>query len=133
MHSSQFIFPLYVIGLKTLSQLKSDKVIIALVSTVHVLVALSSTLEANSTDSLSTQHCAKFESNTNRMTFETNTICTTSDIQALQSCVIIIFSHGIIRTKGKSILNLLFTKNIGPRANNQKGIKVIGPRTNNFF
>ena len=77
--------------------------------------------------------CAKFESNTNRMTFETNTICTTSDIQALQSCVINIFSHGIIRTKGKSILNLLFTKNIGPRANNQKGIKVIGPRTNNFF
>ena len=65
---------LHVIGLKTLSQLKSDKVIIALVSTVHVLVALSSTLEANSTDSLSTQHCAKFESNTNRMTFETNTI-----------------------------------------------------------
>ena len=32
---------LHVIALKTLSQLKSDKVIIALVSTVHVLVALS--------------------------------------------------------------------------------------------
>ena len=27
-------------------------------------------------------HCAKFESNTNRMTFETNTISTTSGIQA---------------------------------------------------
>ena len=28
------------------------------------------TLEPRSTDSLGTQHCAKFESNTNRMTFE---------------------------------------------------------------
>ena len=28
-------------------------------------------------------HCTKFESNTNRMTFETNAISTTSDIQAL--------------------------------------------------
>ena len=27
-------------------------------------------------------HCAKFESNTNRMTFETNAISTTSGIQA---------------------------------------------------
>ena len=27
-------------------------------------------LEPRSTDSLGTQHCAKFESNTNRMTFE---------------------------------------------------------------
>ena len=27
-------------------------------------------------------HCTKFESNTNRMTFETNAISTTSDIQA---------------------------------------------------
>ena len=34
-----------------------------------VLVALCA-LEPCSTDSLGTQHCAKFESNTNRMTFE---------------------------------------------------------------
>ena len=46
-----------------------------------VCVALCA-LEPHSTDSLGTQHCAKFESNTKGMTFETNTICTTSDIQA---------------------------------------------------
>ena len=34
-----------------------------------VLVALCA-LEPRSTDSLGTQHCAKFESNANRMTFE---------------------------------------------------------------
>ena len=39
-------------------------------------------LEHHSTDSLGTQHRAKFESNTKGMTFETNAICTTSDIQA---------------------------------------------------
>ena len=33
-------------------------------------VLLQCMLEPRSTDSLGTQHCAKFESNTNRMTFE---------------------------------------------------------------
>ena len=34
------------------------------------------------TDSLGTQHCANFESHSNRVTFETNTIRMTSSIQA---------------------------------------------------
>ena len=47
-----------------------------------VLVALC-TLEPHSTDSLSTQHRANFESHSNRVTFETNAIRMTSSIQAL--------------------------------------------------
>ena len=46
---------------------------------VHVALCA---LEPHSTDSLGTQHYAKFESNTKGMTLETNAICTTSDIQA---------------------------------------------------
>ena len=47
-----------------------------------VLVALCAP-EPRSTDSLGTQHCANFESHSNRVTFETNTISITSSIQAL--------------------------------------------------
>ena len=39
-------------------------------------------LEPCSTDSLGTQHCANFESHSNRVTFETNAIRMTSSIQA---------------------------------------------------
>ena len=46
-----------------------------------VLVALC-TLEPHSTDSLGTQQCAKLDSYSNRVTFETNAIRMTSSIQA---------------------------------------------------
>ena len=46
-----------------------------------VLVALC-TPEPRSTDSLGTQHCANFESHSNRVTFETNAISITSSIHA---------------------------------------------------
>ena len=51
-----------------------------------VLVALRA-LEPCSTDSLGTQHCANFESHSNRVTFETNAIRMTSSVQALCSYV----------------------------------------------
>ena len=46
-----------------------------------LLVALCK-LEPRSTDSLGTQHCANFESHSNRETFETNAISITSSIHA---------------------------------------------------
>ena len=47
-----------------------------------VLVALCAP-EPRSTDSLGTQHCANFESHSNRVTFESNAISITSSIHAL--------------------------------------------------
>ena len=47
-----------------------------------VLVALCAP-EPRSTDSLGTQHCANFESHSNRVTFETNAISITSSIQCV--------------------------------------------------
>ena len=47
-----------------------------------VCIALCA-LEPRSTDSLGTQHCANFESHSNRVTFETNAISITSSIHAL--------------------------------------------------
>ena len=51
--------------------------------------------EPRSTDSLGTQHCANFESHSNRVTFETTAISITSSIHALfvlSSCKILVFS-----------------------------------------
>ena len=51
-----------------------------------VLVALC-VPEPRSTDSLGTQHCANFESHSNRVTFETNAISITSSIHAHNSTI----------------------------------------------
>ena len=51
-----------------------------------VLVALCAP-EPCSMDSLGTQHCANFESHSNRVTFETNAISITSSIHALRQVI----------------------------------------------
>ena len=62
-----------------------------------VRVALCA-LEPRSTDSLGTQHCANFESHSNRVTFETNAISVISSVHP-QWCHFFFrtdFIHGII-------------------------------------
>ena len=65
-----------------------------------VLVALCAP-EPRSTDSLGTQHCANFESHSNRVTFETNAISITSSIHA--QC------HSILEKRFNELTSMLLS------------------------
>ena len=67
-----------------------------------VLVALCAP-EPRSMDSLGTQHCANFESHSNRVIFETNAISITSSIHARYSCTCSLERNMLLRTQVVSI------------------------------